>query len=895
MFALNPARAQLLETFALDTRMVRAEGAILFDDEGNQYLDFLAQYGALPFGHNHPRIWAALNHAQASGLPSLVQPLRPVEAERLAERLAALAPGDLSIVTLANSGAEAVEAAIKLARVRTGRDGILSTSNSFHGKTLGALSATGKPMYQKDFAAPAPGFDTVPFGDAEALDDALTARSGEIAAFIVEPVQGEGGVIVPPEGYLGKVVEICRRHGVLSIFDEIQTGMGRTGKLFACEDLAEAPDMLLLAKALGGGMMPIAACICRPAAWDERFGRLHSSTFANNNLACAVANAALDLLLEDDRAMIRAVAENGRHLRARLDSLLAEYPQVIREVRGKGYMAGLEFQRFDAQDESAVMAFASLNGGITALISSWILNVKGVLTAPLFNETHVMRLQPPLIAGIAEIDRAMDAIEAVCGLLAARNYAELIRHLARPERIAKLEASEAARAAAAEGVDEGLPFAPSRGAAAGPVKGRFAFLIHYTEEQDILRSDPSFAGLSEAEMSAWIEWVKRLGPGHARAVPQVVSKTGAVAEGMIMSVPMLAREMRGKGKRLAAGMVTHATGMAAEFGASRLGLGAFTSIVTRGGQAVTGMGVPISSGNTLTTVAAVTAIEREAAAAGLDLSRANVVVVGATGAIGRLGAMMLGRRAGRLTLVGNAANAFAPRLLQRVADDVTANLADPALTGGVELGALARHVRSMAGRIGADDEARRKGLHQRFLGACAVQAGDAPLTWTTDLDAALAEADVALVATSSDLALVDPAALRPGALVCDVARPPNVAKAELLGSGVLVFDGGLVSPPSPIHLGPFQTLPKNMCWGCLGETMLLALAGETRDYSIGTELSLADADRIAALAKEHGFEPAPMQWYGESVSEEMRQSFAEAVRARNACRTPAPAWALAAE
>ncbi|MGG7568364.1 aminotransferase class III-fold pyridoxal phosphate-dependent enzyme [Rhodovulum sp. DZ06] len=894
MFALNPARAQLLETFALDVRMVRAEGAKLFDENGVEHLDFLAQYGALPFGHNPSHIWDRLGDARDAQLPSLVQPLRPVEAERLAERLVALAPGDISYCTLANSGAEAVEAAIKLARVRTGRDGILSTSNSFHGKTLGALSATGKPMYQVDFAAPAPGFDTVPFGDAAALDAALTARAGEIAAFIVEPVQGEGGVIVPPEGYIAEVIEICRRHGVLSVIDEIQTGLGRTGKLFACEDAPEAPDMLLLAKALGGGMVPIAACLSRPAAWDDRFGLLHSSTFANNNLACVVANATLDLLLEDDRALIRAAAENGAYLRGRLEALAAAHPSVIKDVRGKGLMTGLEFHRFDMQDDSALMAFASLNGGLSALVSSWILNERGVLTAPLFNDSHVMRLQPPLVITRAQIDKAVDAIADAVEMLDRKDYVGLARPLVRAGRVAALAEAEASRAAAAP-QDAGLPAAPSRAAAAAPVPGRFAFLIHYTEEADILRSDPSFANLSDEELSDWIEWVKRLGPGQARPIPQVVSKTGAVAEGMIMSVPMLARDMRGKGKRMAAEMVHGAVEMAAAGGASRMGLGAFTSIVTRGGQTATGRGVPISSGNTLTTVAAVKAIERAAAEAGLDLERANIVVVGATGAIGRLGAMMLGRRAGRLTLVGNAANAFAPRLLSRAADDVVAALADPELTAKVELGALARHVGALAGRIGARDPEARKDLHKRFLDACAAHDGPAPLTWTTDIDAALAEADVALVATSSDVTLVDPSALRPGALVCDVARPPNVAKAELLGSGVLVFDGGLVVPPSEIELGPFQTLPKSLCWGCLGETMLLALSGQERDFSIGAELSLADADLVAELADEHGFEPAPMQWYGEEVGEVQRASFREAVRARAASRFPAAAWRLAAE
>jgi acetylornithine/succinyldiaminopimelate/putrescine aminotransferase/predicted amino acid dehydrogenase len=845
MPSLNPTRAALLETFALDATMVRGEGARLHDDEGREYLDFLAQYGALPFGHNPAHVWAAINAVQSAALPSMLQPLRAIEAERLADRLAELAPGDLGVVTFANSGAEAVEAAIKLARVRTGRDGILSTLNGFHGKTLGALSATGKPMYQKDFAAPAGGFGYVPYGDLEALEAKLEAEGDRIAAFIVEPIQGEGGVVCPPEGYLDGVIALCRRYGVLSVVDEIQTGLGRTGALFAVEDCEETPDMLLLAKALGGGMMPIAACIARPSAWDDRFGRLHSSTFANNNLACAAANATLDALLEDDRAMIRRVAENGAYLRDRLEALQAAHPDVIREVRGRGYMLGLEFQRMDERCDSAVMAFASLNCGVTPLISSYLLNVRGVLTAPLFNASHVVRLQPPLIAGRAEIDRAIAALEDVCAVIGRRDYQALVRHLIGPERGDRIFAPEAAAAPA--------PAAPRRLAERRP--GSFAFLIHYTEEEDVFRSDPSFRSFDSQELSRWLDWVKRLGPGEARRVGRVVSPAGAEAEGAIMSVPMLPKDMLGKGRKAATAMIREAVGMAAESGVSRVGLGAFTSIVTRGGAAVTGQGAPITSGNTLTTVAAVTAIERVAERVGLRLEDANVAVVGATGAIGRLGALMLARRAGSLTLVGNARNAFAPALLGKVADEVVATLADGSEAASGPAGRLACSVRTAAPRLRAAGDGSAKDLHDRFASAHAARGRPSPLICTTDLRSALARADVVLVATSSEITLVDPTDLRPGTLVCDVARPP-----------------------SAVDLGPFQTLPTDICWGCLGETMLLALSGQTKDFSIGSELDLGDADLVAALARRHGFAPADTQWYGDRLDERDFDRLAAALR-----------------
>jgi predicted amino acid dehydrogenase len=554
--------------------------------------------------------------------------------------------------------------------------------------------------------------------------------------------------------------------------------------------------------------------------------------------------AVLDRLTADEGALIARVRELGGVLRAGLEALRDAYPDVIREVRGRGFMQGVEFQRFE-DGPSAALAFASLNGGVTALIASWLMNVEGVLTAPMFNASHVLRLQPPLIAGREEIDRVLGALDRLCAVIRARDTGALVRHL-----VAAPKAPAIVR-------EEG----PRRGG--GVLRpGAFGFLIHYTEEEDILRSDPSFRGLSEAERAEWQDWVKRLGAGVARRLPPVTSRTGAVAEGCILSVPMLPEDMRGRGRAAATAMIRDAVDLAHAQGMGRVGLGAFTSIVTRGGETVTGRGPGITSGNTLTTVAAVESLEAVARRTGVALGQAHVVVVGASGAIGRLAAMMLARRAGRITLVGNAANPFAPRLLARVADEVRASLI--AAPGHPALGAGLLHL-----------EARR--------------SGRAEVVWTTDRRAALASADVVLVATSSEARLVDPAELLPGTLVCDVARPPNVERAEAARHGVLVFDGGLVVPPAPVDLGPFRTLPAELCWGCLGETMLLAMARVEGDLSIGSRLSLAEADRLSVLARRHGFRHAPPQWYGTRLGREDLDRFARTVaEVRAVRRTPQP-------
>src|SRR5262249_33857847 len=234
-----------------------------------RYLDFLAQYGALPFGFNPPAIWAAIEQVHRRMEPSFVQPSALDAAGELARRLIAVAPTGLRYVTFANSGAEAAEAAIKLCRSTTGRHKILSASNGFHGKTLGALSATNKKKYQEPFGAPVEGFEHVPYGDLEKLRDLLAARS--YAGFLVEPLQGEGGIVEPPPGYLRAAQAICRETGTLLVVDEIQTGLGRLGSMFACERLGVDPDVMILAKALGGGVLPIGACLATEAAYNAEF------------------------------------------------------------------------------------------------------------------------------------------------------------------------------------------------------------------------------------------------------------------------------------------------------------------------------------------------------------------------------------------------------------------------------------------------------------------------------------------------------------------------------------------------------------------------------------------------------------------------------------------------
>ncbi len=282
---------------------VRGLGNELWDADGKAYLDFVAGFGALNLGHNHPAVVRSVRAAldeQASGFtPAAINPL----AAALAEQLVALAPPGLEMVFFANSGTEAVEAGLKLARATTQRPGLLSCERSFHGKSLGSLSVTGNGVYQRPFGPLLPECQTVPFGDVSALERSLHTR--RFAAFIVEPIQGEGGMIVPPAGYLRAAQELCRATGTLLIVDEVQTGLGRTGTLFAVDEEGVEPDVLTLAKSLGGGLVPLGAMLCRRDLWMKAYGSaqtfaLHTSTFGGGSLACAAGLATLRVLRDED-------------------------------------------------------------------------------------------------------------------------------------------------------------------------------------------------------------------------------------------------------------------------------------------------------------------------------------------------------------------------------------------------------------------------------------------------------------------------------------------------------------------------------------------------------------------------------------------------------------------
>ena len=369
--------------------LTRGEGVYLVDTEGRRYLDMMSAYSAVSFGHGHPMLVAALtDQAQRLAVTS-----RAFHTDRLGpflETLCRVTGMDRALPM--NSGAEAVETAIKAARkwaykvkkVPEGSAQILVAAGNFAGRTTTIVGFSSEAQYRDGFGPFAPGFASVPFGDAAALEAAIGPRT---AAFIVEPIQGEAGIVVPPAGYLRAVREICTRHDVLMICYEVQTGLGRTGAVLACDHEGVKPDALTLGKALGGGLLPVSAFLARADVMDQFTPGDHGSTFGGNPLAAAVGQAALELLVSEH--LSERAAELGAHLMTRLRAL--NHPAVT-EVRGMGLLVGVAIDP----------AFASAREVCEALMD------EGVLT----KDTHgtVVRLAPPLVITRGQIDQAVDAL-----------------------------------------------------------------------------------------------------------------------------------------------------------------------------------------------------------------------------------------------------------------------------------------------------------------------------------------------------------------------------------------------------------------------------------------------------------------------------------------------------
>jgi putrescine aminotransferase len=372
------------------------QGVILHDLLGREYIDCLGGYGIFSAGVNHPRIVKAVtDQIQRMALNSqeLLEPWRAALARVLAE----VTPGDLQNSFFINNGTDAIEGAIKLARLYTRRNTFISTLGGFHGKSMGSLSLMGKASFREPFQGGLQDVRFVPYGDAGALEDELRrcdAVGTHIAGVVLEPVQGEAGGVVPPDDYFPTARELCTRYGALLIADEIQAGMGRTGKLWGVDHWGVVPDIMCLGKSIGGGVMPLSAFIANPTVWEVMIPNpiIHSTTFGGNPLACAAGLAAIQVTLEED--LPGQAATKGDFLLRELDNLQRKYPQVLAETHGKGLLIGMEFPAQEIGWKVAAGLFK-----------------RGVLVAGTYSKAQVIRIEPALGIPMALLQEMLNRLE----------------------------------------------------------------------------------------------------------------------------------------------------------------------------------------------------------------------------------------------------------------------------------------------------------------------------------------------------------------------------------------------------------------------------------------------------------------------------------------------------
>jgi len=723
---------------------------------------------------------------------------------------------------------------------------VLALKGAFHGKTTGALKLTFNKAYREGFEGLS-AVETVFLGtdDLYRLEEIVathqihfrlpvvangvvtveTMACSMVMLLALEVVQGEGGIHPVPSGALAAVAASAPRLGVPCLVDEIQTGCGRTGTFVAYADTPLAaidPEYVTLSKALGGGLVKIGAAMIREDVYDEDFGVLHTSTFAEDELACGVAHRALDLLTGDGGAMLEQVRAKGTRFLDGLRGVAARHPGVVREVRGRGLMIGVEFT--DLSGNSPFFRFGIRQGFLSLVVASYLLHHHGIrLLAPLTTllkgnpgkkRQAILRIQPAAMITEEECDRVVAAVEEVCHIIAQNNEAVLIGHLLgaapdiaarrRPDRVA-VERPEIARR-----VD---------------FDARVGFVVHPARvDQLIEHYMPSLRGkVDPRRVAAWWSCLARfLEPDVIHT--DYVTANGFTVEVSIVATPYLPSQMveamRGGGAGPRAGLplreirdkIQDAVTVARELGddhipTSLVGLGAYTSIVTDQGRTINDFEVPITTGNAYTAGLMVQGIVRAAEFRDLPLDQATVAVVGAAGNIGSVLATLLAGEVAALRLVGRDT----PDSYQR--------------------------------------------LHQT-LQACLARAPEAEgrVTVHTTLEA-VAQADIVLVATSSPEArLIGPDTVKPGAIVSCASVPSNLS-AAFRGhlDQFLVFDGGFARLPDGQQIDCVGLPTGGLAFGCLSETLLLGLDGHERSFARG-RITPEQVTLTLELAARHGFE-----------------------------------------
>ncbi|MEY8198108.1 MAG: aminotransferase class III-fold pyridoxal phosphate-dependent enzyme [Colwellia sp.] len=842
---VNKYRNKLLSHLGLIRDINSASGNILIDSNGDEIIDFSSQFGALPFGHNPVEFTSTVKEYISTNKPVFIQPMIPESTKCLSKKLCSYAGSEYDYVVFTNSGAETIEASIKLARFKTGRKKVLSVNGGFHGKTYCALSATGSDKYSGCNVVDNDNFDKIEFNNVEQLE--LSLKDGKYAAFVVEVVQGEGGMHVASRSFMEAAERFCKDSGTVFVIDEVQTGMGRTGKLFSFQNYNIKPDHILLSKALGGGIYPIGALVCKNKQYSLEFDKKHSSTFANGGLASAVALSVLNKIIDGD-SVLDGVNSKSEYFKKSIMKLEKKYDDFL-SFSGCGLMYAVRFKDPFTKD-NYIVNYMQNTGSLSFLLSGYFLNKFNILTLPFLDDSGAIRFEPPLNVSLKDIDAFLLAVETVCIILRDARYDILFEYL--------LDIDSGLKPLETVSYRRGNKTSNNESKSSR----KFAFLMHSTNNNDMARALPlaireQYSPEAKNELT---NWFNELGVIENR--PGVIvnismkSSLGFSVDGVLIYSPIMPDRMMKLGKKEKIKLLDDYMQVAKDEGVSIVGLGAYTSVISRAGQDIRQKDIPLTTGNSFTALATCDSLVNY-----FDKSNTNkltAAVIGARGSVGRLSVIDLSLKFKNVILIGSKGSGekviwdcLVSILIESYENDIT----------GMECSALRRFMD--AAEINGVDKVEIIRLlktdgeqYIRFIFSKYFKNKDSyPFIVSTNIEDVSSKIDAVISVTSEGKPFLKDSIFKDGTVVFDTSRPFDFIQEK--SSKVSVFEGGLVKQPEAVMFGDCNMIGSEagINLACLSETIALCMEGVNENTSLGKSIPYMEAKFVFEKAIRNGFRP----------------------------------------
>ena len=745
----------------------------------------------------------------------------------------------------------------------------IALRGAFHGKSVGSLSLTYNVDYRRPFSGLLQKSHFTDSLDKKEIETTFkkslqhyyavkwTENAGleieqkyisNIAAFFVEPIQGEGGIIQIGKNFLKECRRVCDEYGIPMIFDEIQSGIGRTGKFFASEYAGVVGDVYLLSKSLGGGIAKISAVLVDRDRYQNEFSLLHASTFAEDAISSAVGNRVLDVLERDH--ILKMAKEKGSYLKRGLTQLIEKYPGVIDTVRGKGLMMGVVLASQENSD-SLIISEIDKAGWLGYFASGYLFHRHNLRVFPTLSAPCVLRLEPSAYISYGDLDKVFDAFEQLCEVLSKKRALELLRFVTDVGGISKHHKKPKSRDIKIHGNEKSIP--------------KVGFLVHYVHENQLKAVDPSFDVASPMRQDRFIRNMMSFAkPMHVGST-DITSGSGKKINFNIILVPVTSRHMVEFLKKPcsspALDMVEDAVRAAYEMGCEVVGLGQYTSIISNNGLSIRNPGLTITTGNSNTVAIAVRAIMKAVFMRGLDPSHISLSLVGAAGNIGASYSLMISNYVSKINLIGSS-NSGSLERLENIRFQIFQNayriLSEGRSASGATTGVVEGLSKNPLVKILVDENTDPKAAWEA-IGIKKKNMINDMISVSTDIES-IARSDVIVAVSNSHEKIIREGLVKKNAIICDVSVPsatdPSLIQRR---KDVMYFTGGIVKLPNREAIKiPAYPLPSGQVFACMAETMLLGLSGIRENFSIGS-LEIKDIELIDLLGKYHGFELGPLK------------------------------------